>query len=218
MNTFMNYFQFKKGCLLFVCYLLLGVQFTYGQKTIEEQNEEGVKIWIEAENGIIHSPMRIWDDNKASAGSYIEVESGNGSEETPPVSGHAIYEFSVSETGLYKIWGRVIASMDDEDAFWIKVDNDEMDTPVENPVREAYFKFFHNSFCNRPSWDQVAVLYGVRGLSDYFEMKEIGTGRLSNGYSYNMKNNWRTYLETVLPGSDYEDIINGLMIQSPKNN
>ncbi|TNF46426.1 MAG: nucleoside hydrolase, partial [Bacteroidetes bacterium] len=91
-----------------------------------------------------------------------------------------------------------------------------MNTPVENPGREAYFKFFHNSFCNRPSWDQIAVLYAVRGLSDYFEMKEIGTGRLSNGYSFKMKQNWRTYIETVLPNSDYEDIINGLMIQSPK--
>ncbi len=119
----MNNFQFKKSFIFFICSIFMLVHFTYGQKPIEEQNEKSVKIWIEAENGVINPPMKIWDDNTASAGSYIEVESGNGSEETAPVDGHAIYKFSVPETGLYKIWGRVIASMDDEDAFWIKVDN-----------------------------------------------------------------------------------------------
>jgi hypothetical protein len=92
-----------------------------------------------------------------------------------------------------------------------------MDTPIENPVREAYFKFFHNSFCDRPSWDQVAVLYAVRGLSDYFEMKEIGSGRLSNGYTFSIKPDWRTNITTNLSNSFYEDLINQLLMQLPKN-
>jgi len=115
----------NKTLLLFSLLLFLWTLSASGQKTIEEQSENGVRIWIEAENGKINPPMKIWDDNAASSGCFIEVESGNGSEEEAPNNGHAIYKFEVLETGLYKIWGRVIASMDDEDAFWVKVDNDD---------------------------------------------------------------------------------------------
>jgi len=127
-----------------------GYEISY--KTIQKQNEKGVTIWIEAENGLINSPMKIWDDNKASAGSYIEVESGNGSEKIAPANGHAIYKFSVSETGLYKIWGRVIASMDDEDAFWIKLDNNDwiMWRDISISCRWHWDEVHDNSLNNSP--------------------------------------------------------------------
>jgi chitodextrinase len=51
-------------------------------------------------------------------------------------------------------------------------------SPPENPVREAYYRFFNSCFCPRPSWDQMAVLFGVRGLSDYFSNTTEGTGSL----------------------------------------
>ena len=41
--------------------------------------------------------------------------------------------------------------------------------PTDNPVRAFYGSFLKaNKVTERPSWDQIAVLYAVRGLSDYF--------------------------------------------------
>ena len=117
--------QFNKRYFHSIVFTSMLIFSVNAQKTIQKQSENGIKIWIEAENGMINPPMKIWDDNKAATGAFIEVQSGNGSEETAPENGHAIYKFEISETGSYQIWGRVIASMDDEDAFWIKVDDEE---------------------------------------------------------------------------------------------
>ena len=87
------------------------------------------------------------------------------------------------------------------------------DSPVGNPVREAFYKFFHNNFCSRPSWDEMAVLYGVRGLSDYYTMSTIGTGSPPNGYKWHMKAGYRSYLETRLSTETYENIIQNLMMR-----
>ena len=89
------------------------------------------------------------------------------------------------------------------------------DTPVENPVREAYYKFFGNEFDERPSWDQIAVLYGVRGLSTYFREITSGTGRLSNGYVWQMDVGSRSYIEKKMSNPSYVHIIEELMEQPP---
>ena len=57
-----------------------------------------------------------------------------------------------------------------------------VETPDGNPVREAYYRRFGGQYKGRSSWDQLAVLYGVRGLEDYFTEVTEGKGRLSNGY------------------------------------
>ena len=88
-------------------------------------------------------------------------------------------------------------------------------SPVGNPVREAFYKFFHNNFCERPSWDEMAVLYGVRGLSNYYTMVTTGTGSLPNGYKWQMKASYRSYLETRLSREAYENIIQNLMMKPP---
>lgn len=90
-----------------------------------------------------------------------------------------------------------------------------IDTPVENPVREGYYKFFHDNFCKRPSWDQIAVLYGVRGLSDYFSRNTTGTGTLRNGYKWKMKEGHRSFIEALFPVDTYAKIIQDLMIEPP---
>lgn len=89
------------------------------------------------------------------------------------------------------------------------------DTPLNNPVREGYYKFFSNNFCDRPSWDQVAVLYGVRGLSDYFSRNTTITGTLRNGFKYQMKAGHRSFLEPLLSNESYARIIQDLMVESP---
>jgi len=90
------------------------------------------------------------------------------------------------------------------------------ETPVDNPVREAYYQFFNSNFCNRPSWDQVAVLYGVRGLLDYFAPKTSGYGILPNGYKWQMDDQRRFYLETKQPNEFYRRLIENLMTAPPQ--
>lgn len=88
-------------------------------------------------------------------------------------------------------------------------------SPPENPVREAYYKFFKNDFKDRPSWDQISVLYGVRGLSDYFSMGTTGKGRLMNGFKYNIVAGYRTFVIPLISDSSYARIIEDLMLQPP---
>ncbi len=90
------------------------------------------------------------------------------------------------------------------------------ETATENPVREAFYRRFNGQYKGRSSWDQIAVLYGVRGLSDYFTEVTDGKGRLSNGYEWEMRPGFRSYLEVRLSDSEFVRIIEGLMIKPPK--
>ena len=90
------------------------------------------------------------------------------------------------------------------------------ETPNENPVREAYYRRFNGQYRGRSSWDQIAVLYGVRGLGDYFTEVTDGKGRLSNGYAWEMKSGFRSYLEVRLSDSEFVGIIENLMIKPPR--
>ena len=97
----------------------------------------------------------------------------------------------------------------------IKTGDNLQDTPAENPVREAYYKYFGNNYESRSSWDQMAVLYGVRGLSTYFNEITSGSGRLQNGYVWQMVPGFRSYLSNRLSNPGYERIIEELMEQLP---
>ena len=90
------------------------------------------------------------------------------------------------------------------------------ETPDENPVREAYYRRFNGQYKGRSSWDQIAVLYGVCGLSNYFTEVTDGKGRLSNGYEWEMKSGFRSYLEVRLSDNEFVRIIENLMIKPPR--
>ena len=90
------------------------------------------------------------------------------------------------------------------------------ETAAENPVREAFYRRFNGQYKGRSSWDQLAVLYGVRGLGDYFTEITEGKGRLSNGYEWEMKPGFRSYLDPKLSDSEYVRIVEDLMIKPPK--
>ncbi len=90
------------------------------------------------------------------------------------------------------------------------------ETPAENPVREAFYRRFNGQYKGRSSWDQLAVLYGVRGIGDYFTEITEGKGRLSNGYEWEMKPGFRSYLDPRLSDSEYVRIVEDLMIKPPR--
>ncbi len=82
-----------------------------------------VKIWIEAEDGDLQSPMEIADDEKAGACSFIWVPEGTGNLSSPSENaGHAEYHFEIPETGDYVIWGLQISNNTAGDSFFVSVD------------------------------------------------------------------------------------------------
>ena len=87
---------------------------------------------------------------------------------------------------------------------------------AENPVREAFYRRFNGQYNGRSSWDQLAVLYGVRGLGDYFTEVTEGTGRLSNGYEWEMKPGFRSYLDPRWSDSEFTEIVESLMVKPPR--
>jgi len=89
-------------------------------------------------------------------------------------------------------------------------------TPAANPVRGSYYRWFNNEFKGRSSWDLIAVLYSVRGLS-YFSLNSTGTGSLKNGFTYDMVPGWRSYIQTKLTNDEYEYILNSLMTKLPEH-
>ena len=91
------------------------------------------------------------------------------------------------------------------------------DTPAGNPVREAYFRWFNGKFEGRSSWDQVAVLYAVYGAGEWFEDVASGTGSLRNGYSWQLKSGWRTYVGPKRSESEFAGLIERLMAAPPRN-
>ncbi|MCD6205766.1 MAG: PKD domain-containing protein [Candidatus Marinimicrobia bacterium] len=95
------------------------------QTVIAKEQNSKVQLWIEAEAGDIHEPMMIHDTEAASGGQYIEVRGGNNNIQNAPSDGHTVYRFSLKEAGTYKIWGRVKIDMSDEDAFWVKIDDED---------------------------------------------------------------------------------------------
>ena len=88
-------------------------------------------------------------------------------------------------------------------------------TPKHNPVREAYRLWWRGEVRDRSSWDQVAVLYGVRGLGGIFAEATTGRGRLRNGFSWDMQPGWRTYLTLRVDKRELEAAIEALMVAEP---
>ncbi len=56
------------------------------------------------------------------------------------------------------------------------------ETPRANPVRRAYEIYLFGEGKSRCSWDQVAVLYAVRGAGDYFTHEEYSPPAFQPGY------------------------------------
>jgi len=80
-------------------------------------DDEYATIVIEAEDfaGELEHPMKLEDDPEASGGRCIHIEGGSGKPGDPhPVTGvkypsrwgAAVYKFTVSAPGTYRIWGR----------------------------------------------------------------------------------------------------------------
>ena len=107
-----------------VIFVIMLANFLSAQTVVVKEHNDKVLLWMEAESGNINTPMMVHDTEKASGGQYIEVRGGNNNIKNAPEDGQVIYKFTVENAGTYKVWGRVKIDMDDEDAFWIKMDDE----------------------------------------------------------------------------------------------
>ena len=89
-------------------------------------------------------------------------------------------------------------------------------TSPQNPIREAYFRWFNGSFKGRSSWDQIAVLVGVRGEAGGFEFVGDLTGRLRNGFTWQIDGKRRAYARPTKSQDFYADEIEALMSVEPR--
>ncbi len=121
-------------------------------------------------------------------------------------------------------WPTPIVFLGAEIGARIRTGRELASTPADNPVRVAYESFFATRSENdRPSWDQTAVLYAVRGASfqgtTYWTEVDQGFNEIIDATGENI---WRTspdkdhtYVVKSLPTDRMEEIIEGLMVQEP---
>ncbi|MBN2592946.1 MAG: nucleoside hydrolase [Sedimentisphaerales bacterium] len=91
--------------------------------------------------------------------------------------------------------------------------------PKDNPVPAFYRNFFKsNNVSERSSWDLIAVLYAVRGLSDYFDEVTMGKSVSQEDGS----NQWvpgepsnHAYLAYKMPQPDLAKVIEDLLLTPP---
>jgi hypothetical protein len=101
---------------------------------------------------------------------------------------------------------------------YIKTGSGLKDAPADSPVRRAYHVYFGGKFEERPSRDQTAVLYAVRGTRDYWDEETVGHNQVADDGS----NRWQrskdrdlSYLKQKVPPDQLARIIEDLMAAPP---
>jgi hypothetical protein len=84
----------------------------------------GASAWLEAECGSLGSLWNTPSDGNASEGRYITIQSGNNSTSSAPTNsaGYANFPFSVSQSGTYSVFARVLCPTADDDSWWVRMD------------------------------------------------------------------------------------------------
>jgi hypothetical protein len=103
----------------------------------------------------------------------------------------------------------------------IKVGARLRDAPAANPVRACYQHY--NGLKDREAWDQTAVLYAVRGTSNYWTLSEPGLclmhARVSHGFHewIPTPHKQHRYLIEAMPPAQVGQVIEDLMLEPPRS-
>jgi hypothetical protein len=89
------------------------------------------------------------------------------------------------------------------------------ETPVKNPVQEAYYVFFDSSFREWPSYDPMTVFYGVIGYANYLTKHATDTGSLPSGFKWDLISRNHSEIKMLLPPEEYVRTIEELMVDPP---
>jgi beta-lactamase regulating signal transducer with metallopeptidase domain len=82
-------------------------------------------LWLEPEDGARNGPMESREDLNASSGGYVVVPDGSGNDAPEGGPGQVSLTFQVPAAGEYVIWGRAIGANDNDNSFYISVDEGE---------------------------------------------------------------------------------------------
>jgi len=88
-------------------------------------SQAGASVWLEAECGSLGSLWNTPSDGAASEGRYITIQPGNNSTGSAPTNsaGYANYSFSVSQSGTYGVFARVLCPPGgNDDSWWVRMD------------------------------------------------------------------------------------------------
>ena len=79
-------------------------------------------VYLEAECGYMGSSWGTFSDDDASSDQYVEPKVGLNSISSAPADtlDYLTYAFDVTSTGAYSVFGRVIATTDSTDSYWIR--------------------------------------------------------------------------------------------------
>jgi len=101
------------------------------------------ELEFEAEDMQLSGAMTAVSDQSASAGSYIQTSTRD--------SGSASFLFTISEPGVYRIEGKVIAINSGSDSFFISID----EQPQENSIWDLFYEIPNDLRNQNWAWDDV---------------------------------------------------------------
>jgi inosine-uridine nucleoside N-ribohydrolase len=115
--------------------------------------------------------------------------------------------------------GREVASV----PSGLTVGQNLVNTPADNPVRQAYFHYFNGTIKSRHVADLATVLYAVRGLRDYWDIQAKGYMDLRSDMTFEWKfdrDSNQAYLLKKKPDgrpndSYIEEVLDKLLTQPP---
>jgi enterochelin esterase-like enzyme len=85
--------------------------------------DDATSMKLEAEDAVITSPLHIADDPTASGGQCLIYDSGPHSQSVVPDSGHAFFNISLEEEGLYSLYICLKAADKNNTSFYFRVDD-----------------------------------------------------------------------------------------------
>jgi hypothetical protein len=85
---------------------------------------QSTSIWLEAECASVGSLWNKPADANASNSSYVVIQPGNNSTSSAPTNsaGYINFSFSVSQSGTYRVFARVLTPTANDDSWWVRMD------------------------------------------------------------------------------------------------
>jgi len=94
---------------------------------ISLSSSKSEEIWLEAECGTVGKSWQNFEDTGASEEKYVMTTDGVQSLASASTNPDDLlqYQFTTTEEGNYKVWGRVICPNANDDSYWVKVDESD---------------------------------------------------------------------------------------------
>ncbi len=134
-----------------------------------EIDDGHARIWIEAEQTQLSGALDVVVDAGASGGGAIVAPAGSGNN----AAGMATYTFDVTEPGMYRFYGRVLAPTSSDDSFYVRIDGSSRER--WNTGRDASWRW--RRVTRHTTFSQVTIerYLGVGEHTIRIEPREDGT-------------------------------------------